>query len=478
MTTDDLLRGSAFVRAFKGDVITAESSEYAVARKLWNGDIDRKPLAIVKAHDDADVVAALQFAVDNGLPVAVRGGGHSYPGHSMCDDGITIDLSRMRDVAVDVFRHRATIGGGALLGSVDSALVPLGQVMPAGVVSHTGMPGLALGGGVGYLSRSFGLTCDQFVRLRVVTVGGDVVHASADENPDLFWALRGGGGNFGVVTEFECRTHDLGPVQSGFLAFRVSDAPDTMLALDEVLQAGPRELSIACTLGVSAERFGLQDEVAERLMVVLVVYRGGADDRVLNEIRHVGRPLVDTIATANFLDIQTMSDEAAVAGIGWYMKSGYTQQLSRGLLEWMAENSVDYQDNVSSPEVNREVYALQSLGGAIKDVGEADTAYSGRSANWHAAVEVGFTTPAERERIVPWVRRSWETTQSLLDMKTSYVNLNFEEGPDRLRDEIFGVEKFRRLQAVKAEYDPQNVLALNWNIPPLAMENSGAGSVG
>jgi hypothetical protein len=158
------------------------------------------------------------------------------------------------------------------------------------------------------------------------------------------------------------------------------------------------------------------------------------------------------------------------------MKSGYTEELSRPLLEWLAENSVDYQDNISSPAVDREVYALQSLGGAIKDVGEGDTAYSGRSANWQVAVEAGFTTPEERERIVPWLRESWATTQSNLDLKTSYVNLNFEEGPDRLRDDIFGVEKFTRLQSIKAKYDPQNVLALNWNIPPLAAEDAAAGS--
>lgn len=477
MTSGELLRGSAFARAFKGDVITAESSDYHEARKLWNGDIDRKPLAIVKAVDDADVVAALRFAVDNGLPVAVRGGGHSYPGHSMCEAGITIDLSRMRDVVPDLDQHRATIGGGALLGSVDRALVPRGQVMPAGVVSHTGMPGLALGGGVGYLSRSFGLTCDQFLRLRVVTVGGEVIHASADENPDLFWALRGGGGNFGIVTQFEVRTHDLGPVQAGFMAFRMSEAPDTLLAINEVLQAGPREMSIGSAFGVEAQRFGLQDEVNERLLVVLVVYRGEADDAILAEIRNVRKPLVDTVATADFLDIQTMTDDDAVAGVGWYMKSGYTQELSRPLLEWMSENSVDYRDNVSSPLVNREVYTLQALGGAIKDVPEADTAFSGRAANWHVAVEVGFTTPEDRDRIVPWTRKSWTKTQSLIDMKTSYVNLNFEEGPDRLRDDIFGVEKFDRLQAIKATYDPQNVLALNWNIPPLPTEDPLASSI-
>lgn len=470
MSTDELPNESAFSRRFSGEIISRRSVDFDAARKLWNGDIDRRPLAVVKAVDDADVSTALTYAVDNGLPLAVRGGGHSYAGHSMCEGGITVDLSNMRTVTADLDAQRARIGGGALLGSVDQILVPHGQVMPAGVVSHTGMPGLALGGGVGYLSRSLGLTCDQFIRLRVVTVSGEVVHASADENPDLFWALRGGGGNFGVVTEFECRTHTLGPVQAGFLAFPMSEAPDVILALKDVLQGGPRELGLSFSHGVEPARLGLADEVNERLLGVLVVYRGGADDPILAEVRNARKPLVDTIKTANFLDIQTMIDEEAVAGVGWYMKSGYTREVSRPLLEWLAENSVEYRDNVSSPKVTREVYTLQALGGAVQDVGENESAYSGRAANWHVAIEAGFTDAEERGRIVPWIRDSWQKTQSLLDMSTSYVNLNVEEGASRLRDEIFGPEKFDKLQRIKAEYDPGNALSLNWNIPPLGTD--------
>lgn len=338
--------------------------------------------------------------------------------------------------------------------------------MPAGLVSHTGMPGLALGGGVGWVSRSFGLTCDQFIRLRLVTADGEVVHASAEENPDLFWVLRGGGGNFGVVTELECRTHKLGPLQAGALVYRMSDAPDTCLALNEALQAGPRELMLAFSQGLEPEQFGLD---GERVLVVYVVYRGNAEDAILAELRGTRKPLVDTVVPMDWIAQQTMSDKAAVPGIGWYMKSGFTRGLGRELLEQMAQDSIEYWSAISSPEVGREVYTLQSLGGAIQDVNEADSAFSRREALWHGAIEAGFTTPEERERILPWVKDAWTRTRELMDMTSSYVNLNFEEGPggaDPLL-EVFGAEKYARLQQVKTAWDPENHFRHNFNIKPL-----------
>lgn len=466
VSMNELVGSVAFQRAFGGDVVTASSPDYDSARKLWNGDIDRKPIAVVKATSDADVAMAIRFARDAGVPLGVRGGGHSYPGHSMVEGGLVIDLSRMGAVTPDPDNMRVTIGGGALLGSVDQALTPLGHVMPAGVVSHTGMPGLALGGGVGYLSRSFGLTCDQFVRLRVVTAEGEVVYASADENSDLFWALRGGGGNFGVVTEFKCRTHILGPVQAGALVYRMSDAPDICLAMNEVLQAGPRELMLAFSQGYDPEKFGLQ---GERLLVVYVVYRGNPEDSILAQVRGVHPALVDTVAPTDWITQQTMHDQAAKPGIGWYMKSGYTRTLSRELLELIARDSVDYRSNVSSPAVGREVYTLQSLGGAIQDVDDEDSAYSGREALWHGAIEAGFTSQEERDRILPWVRDAFSRTRELMDMTTSYVNLNFEQGTggaDPLL-EVFGAEKYARLRRIKTQWDPQNLFRHNFNIKPL-----------
>lgn len=472
MSIDALPGASAFTRAFKGDIITAETPEYDVARRLWNGDIDKKPLAVVKANDDADVAAAIRFARESGTPLGVKGGGHSYPGHSMVTDGLVIDLSRISTVTADPERNRVTAGGGTLLGAVDRATFAHGQVMPAGVVSHTGLPGLALGGGVGWMSRSFGLTCDQFIRLRMVTAEGEVVHVSREENPELFWALRGGGGNFGVVTEFECRTYELGPLQVGALVYPMEGAADTCLALNEFLQAGPRQLGLSFSLGIEPEVVG---RTGERVLVVYVTYRGNADDQILADLRKVRKPLLDTIVPTNWLELQTRSDKEAKAGVGWYMKSGFTRELSRELLELTAENAIEYRSNISSPKVGREVYTLQALGGAIQDLDENDAAYSGRAALWHGAIEAGFTTPEERERIVPWIRDAWKRTRPLMDMTNSYVNLNFEEGEgnDPLID-VFGEEKYARLQQVKTDWDPTNLFRHNFNIKPLANAGSQA----
>lgn len=465
MSIDQLSGATAFKSAFKGDIITPSNDSYEEARKLWNGDIDRRPLAVVRPQSDQDVAAVLQFVQEAGVPLAVKGGGHSYAGHSMVEKGITIDMWNFQQVEADLANHRVKAGGGVRLGGVDRALVPHDQVMPAGVVSHTGMPGLALGGGVGYNSRSFGLTCDQFIRLKVVLLSGEVVYASETEHPDLFWALRGGGGNFGIVTEFECKTHDLGPYTWGFLAYPSSQSVEISEAVIELARTAPREFGVSVSYGIPDRKFGLSlPESDNTLVTVMVYHRGTPDDRIIEQVRAIGRPLVDTIAINDFLTLQTMSDDNAKAGIGWYMKSGYTQEVQHGLLEHMAAASVEYTNKISSPHVEREIYTLQLLGGAIQDTPEEATAYSGRAANWHSAVECGFTTPEERERIVGWIKESWKTNSSYFDMDASYVNLNTDDGDEPVK-KIFGA-KYARLQEVKATYDPNNVFALNWNIKP------------
>ncbi|MCR6030115.1 FAD-binding protein [Nocardioides sp. zg-579] len=467
MSIDQLSGAAAFQKAFRGDIITPSSASYEDARKVWNGDIDRRPLAVVRPTNDQDVSAALQFAQEAGVPLAIKGAGHSYAGHSMVEKGITIDMWNFQQAEADLANHRVKAGGGARLGAVDNALVPHGQVMPAGVVSHTGMPGLALGGGVGYNSRSFGLTCDQFIRLKVVLLTGEVVHASETENPDLFWALRGGGGNFGVVTEFECRTHDLGPYTWGFLAYPSSQSVEISEAVIELARTAPRAFGVSISYGIPAQKFGLSvPESRDTLVTVMVYHRGTPEDDIIKKVKAIGKPLLDTVEINDFLTLQTMSDEKAKAGIGWYMKSGYTKEVKRDLLEWMSEASVDYTLNVSSPHVERDIYTLQLLGGAIQDTPEEATAYTGREAQWHSAVECGFTTPAERERIVSWIQESWKTNSSYFDMDASYVNLNTDDGDEPVK-KIFGA-KYARLQEIKSTYDPNNVLALNWNIKPLA----------
>lgn len=460
---DNVAGGPGFLRRFKGEVITPASPTYDQARAIWNGDINRFPLAIVRPVDDADVVAAVQFARHAELLTAVRSGGHSYQGHSTCDDGLVIDMSNIRNVRLDPSTRIVSAQGGVLLRDVDNVTLSQGLVMPAGIVSHTGLAGLALGGGIGYLTPSFGMTCDQFVRLRVVTASGNVIEASETENPDLFWALRGGGGNFGIVTNFECRTHELGEVQIGTLVYAMDDAADVIAALSELMKGAPRELSLVIMLGVDPA-VTLGGPPGERMLAVLVIYRGGAGDPILRELRSCGKPVFDAIQTGDFHTLQQRADDVAPHGVGWYMKSGHARELSRDLIERLLANARDFRD-VASPDVQREVYAIQSLGGAASDIAEADTAYGGRQARWHVAIEVGFKTPAERDRIVTWTKEAWAKTEPQLDLKTSYVNLNFEDG-QRALDQVYGPHKLSRLRKIKATYDPDNFFRLNTNITP------------
>ncbi|MFC9664080.1 FAD-binding oxidoreductase [Nocardia sp. NPDC127606] len=455
---------SKFLSSIKGVVIAESDSGYGEARAIWNGDVKRRPIAIVQVADVEDVVSTIRYARDAELPLAVRGGGHSYPGHSTCDDGLVLDLSRMRHVELDPATGYVNAQGGALLGSVDNVTVPNGLVTPAGIVSHTGLGGLALGGGIGYTTRSFGLTCDQFVRLRLVTADGDALWVSNTENPDLFWALRGGGGNFGVVTDFTLRTHELGPVYSGRLFYRMSEAVDVIVGVSEIMKHAPRETSVTFSLGINPASTPLGDSrMGERLLSINVVHRGHPDDDIVREIRSFRKALFDNIEPRDFLSVQSYYDKVSDRGFGWYMKSGHTRELSRGFAERMVESCLEYR-KVASPSVPKEVYAIQSLGGAASDVPEDASAYSGRAAQWHCAIEVGFTTNDERDRIVDWTKETWSETQKHLDMKTSYVNLSFDEGS---LDDVYGAEKLQCLQKLKGIYDPENLFRFNTNIEPL-----------
>ena len=459
--------GASFARTFKGTISTRDCSDYDTARAVWNSDANRYPLAVVRPTDVEDVVAAVRFAREAAVPLAVRCGGHSYQGHSTCDGGVVIDLSaHMGHVRLAADASAVHAHGGARLGAVDRATLAAGRVVPAGIVSHTGLGGLALGGGIGHLTRSFGLTCDQFVRLEVVTAAGDVVHASDTENPELFWALQGGGGNFGVVTDFECRTHQLGPIQSGLLVYPMEQAADRIRTIAELMDHMPRELSVILSLAIRPDRTPLAGTVnaASRFLGVYVTYRGNPDDDALRELRAAGSPVHDSVQPADYLQVQQRFDAVSQHGVGWYMKSGHARALNADLVEIMVENAMAFQA-VAAADVHREVYAIQSLGGAASDVAEDASAYSGRDAQWHCAIEVGYLSAEERERIVGWTRQSWARTEQHLDMATSYVNLNFEDGPEAVQ-KVYGAHKVDRLRRVKAEFDPDNVFNLNVNIAP------------
>ncbi|HKY82115.1 MAG TPA: BBE domain-containing protein [Sphingobium sp.] len=292
--------------------------------------------------------------------------------------------------------------------------------------------------------------------------------SARNENADLFWALRGGGGNFGIVTDFELRTHELGPLQGGPLFYRMDDAVEVIQDLSALMKDAPREMSLTMALAIKPGMTPMASEFSEddRLLMVNVVHRGGAEDEILRAVRSCKPALYDFVGDLDFLDLQRRLDQVSQHGVGWYMKSGHAKTLGSGLIEQMVTNSMEYQ-RIASPDVLREVYAIQSLGGAASDVAEEDTAYSGRDAQWHCAVEVGFMDQEERDKVVAWTKSTWAETEKHLDLKTSYVNMNFEEGKGALEN-VYGASKLERLRAVKAAYDPENFFRLNTNIQPVA----------
>lgn len=462
---DDITGWRSFIRSFAGDVILPSDASYDEHRSVWNGDIDKRPLAVVRCTDVSDVVLAVRFARAEELDVAVRSGGHSYAGHSACDDGMIIDLSRMNAVRVDPVTRRATAQGGALLRDVDEATIAHGLVLPAGVVSHTGLAGLALGGGMGHLSRVFGLTCDHFVMLEVVTAEGDVVHASADENPDLLWALRGGGGNFGVVTEFDFRLQRIGDIEAGWICFPSEQAVDVLYGARKIALEGPRALRVNFFVGVPQDVLGI--EVGKSVLGARVVCHGDIAETTsaLNDLRSLGTPIVDAVEPRQYVEIQTSLDSFARKGVGWYMKSGHSRELSRDLVETIVQRSLEHHGK-------RTLQILGTLGGAIADVAEMDSAYSGRDAQWHLAIEAGFENPKERAHVLDWTRDTWNEMEPKMDMDTSYLNMLVDPGVDRLQKAYGSAEKFRKLQEVKTVFDAENFFKNNWNVPPLVV-NAG-----
>jgi FAD/FMN-containing dehydrogenase len=464
MSIESQANWNSFLAEFSGDVSLPQSAEYDDARTIWNAAFDRCPLAVLRPATVQDVAAAVRFAREADLPTAVRSGGHSYPGHSTCDDGVIIDLSRLRAIDMDLARGSVRAGAGVLLGEVDRATLEFGQVVPAGIVSHTGLAGLALGGGIGYLTRSFGLTCDQFIQLEVVTADGEIVYASEDENPDLLWGLRGGGGNFGIVTEFELRTHSLGEFYAGHLLYRISEI-ETAAAIAGMVERGPRDLSAFLTFGMDPRTFGLEIADAEPLFGAMVVYRGAEDDEPLRELRSVGNPVLDTVGPIPFADWQSQLDVRSGPGVGWYMKSKHTQKMTEPLLQKMADVSVAYRDVAAPGMIDRGVFSFQPIGGAAADVSEDDSAYSGRRAQWHTAIEVGFNTPDDGARLSEWVRERWSEIEPLHDLSTSYVNMMVDERAESVED-VYGAHKLERLRRVKVQYDPTNFFRLNSNIAP------------
>ena len=430
----------------EGDVIDRNHAHYDRLRRVWNAMADRRPAAVVRARSGADVQKVVAVAAKHEALLAVRGGGHSIPGLSTCDHGIMLDLSLMNAVAVDRFARRAEVQGGALLGDLDSAGAPAGLVVPAGVVSHTGVAGLTLGGGMGWLSRRFGLTIDSLLAVDIVTADGQLRHISADAEPDLFWAIRGGGGNFGVVTKFTFRMHPLGQVLVGSWTYPVGEAGAVLRRYRELAVAAPREL----TSGFVFTSGGL---------VMTAVWSGASNpsEAAVARFGGLGRPTSASIGGVTFLDLQRRSDDRMAWNRRYYAKGGYLQAVDDRAVDRMVEAIA------SSPAPDAECLVLQ-LGGAVSDIDDEATPYTGRAAGHYWLVESAWDHKADDERVIAWSRTTagWLAEVS---MRGNYVNEQGDFGKE-IALNAYGEKKYGRLAKLKAQYDPGNLFRLNQNIEP------------
>jgi FAD/FMN-containing dehydrogenase len=447
-------------RSFLGELVRPGDPSYDQSRKVWNGSIDRHPALVARCTGVPDVIAALAFARRTGLVVAVRSGGHSFPGLSVCDGGMVIDLRSMNRIRVDPDAGTVRAQAGVLLGELDRATQAFGMAVPTGSVTDTGLAGLTLGGGFGWLMRKYGLTIDSLLSVEVVTADGDIVHASEAENSDLFWGVRGGGGNFGIVTEFEYRLHAVGPtVLSGLLLWPLDDGPQVVRFYREWADSAPDELTSALVLRRAPAVDLIPESLHGRPVVgVACCWAGQLDpgESELAPMRGFGSHVVDLVASRAFVEHQAMLDPAFPPGIWIYSKATDLKVLSDDALDVM----LDHATRIASPRSG--IIAWQ-LGGAVAGVGELDTPFGSRSSGFLVDI-LGATDSAdgfEQER--DWARACW--TALAPHHAGVYVNWLMEEGEHRVR-EAYGEQRYTRLQALKRRYDPENVFRLNQNIRP------------
>jgi hypothetical protein len=454
-TALDELAGS-----FRGEVVGREHPGYNDHRRIWNGSIDRRPALIARCAGVADVIAAVRFARKQGLLVALRSGGHSYPGLSLCDAGIVIDLGQMKGIRVDPVARTARAQAGVLLGEMDRETQAFGLAVPAGIVTHTGLAGLTLGGGVGWLERKYGLTIDQLLSVDLVTADGEFVKASETENPDLFWGVRGGGGNFGIVTEFEFRLNPVGPtVLAGPILWAMDDSPEVLRFYRDWITDVPDELTTIVTFRRMLPSPFVPSELhGKHVLIVGCCYAGAVEEgeEVVRPLRKFGSPLLDMCLPKPYVAHQASLDPAFPHGWWYYIRSCNLAELGDEVIDTLA----DHGRRIASPET---VCSIFQLGGAVARVAEDEAAFTGRDAG-HTVNVIGITTTGEGfdpER--EWTRSLWSALEP--HHQNAYVNFLMEEGEERIR-QAYGAEKYDRLKTLKRTYDPDNFFRLNQNIPP------------
>ena len=440
-----------FIEGLRSRALAPGDADYEAACALYNGMIDRRPALIVQCAGVGDVLRAVRFAREHQVLVSVRGGGHNVAGYALCDGGITIDLSRMRSVVVDPAERIARAEGGATWLDFDIETQAFDLATTGGLVSTTGIAGLTLGGGIGWLMRKHGLSCDNLIAADVVTGTGEFVHASEEENADLLWGLRGGGGNFGIVTNFVFRVHPVSPMYGGVVVHPLSAARDLFRFYRDHYDAAPPELGLDAGLGISPED-------GSPFAAFILVYDGpvAEGERVVAPFRAFGTPLMDTCGPTTYTQVQTLFDATAPTGIPNYWKSTFLKELADGAIDAVV-------DSFERAPSRHAQMLFEGVGGAMNGVAREATAFDHREAKFNFFVVAAWEDRAEDEANISWARSMWDGVQ-----KHAYggVYANYlDEGHDKI-EQAFGPGKYERLVALKDRYDPINLFRLNQNIAP------------
>jgi FAD/FMN-containing dehydrogenase len=463
--TQTVSEGIDVLRAvMDGGVVAPGDPEFDDRRRVWNAEIDRRPAVIARCASAADVAAAIGLARQHDLQISVRGGAHNTAGTAVCDDGLMIDLSLLDAVTVDAAARRARVEGGALLADLDRATQAHGLAVPAGLISHTGVGGLTLGGGMGWLTRKFGLSIDNLASAEVVTADGRVLRAAGDENPDLFWAIRGGGGNFGVVTSFEFRLHEVDPVaQVGLFFWPLYQGLEALTLLGEITEAMPPDINavIAALNAPPAPFVPPEHYFAPGYALLLTGFDNTPEHaRLAAEIRQTLPPLLELVAPMPYVDLQQLLDESTAWGNYGYEKGTYVESLSDPVIDVVTEH-------VPAKNSPMSLALFYRLDGAYSEVSDDATAFSGGRSPRYASFLTAVAPDTDllaAERT--WVRDLWDEMRPFaVGSGDGYVNGTSEYQDDRVRGS-YGAAKYDRLAGIKALYDPDNVFRLNANIEP------------
>jgi len=443
---------SQWQRQFEGRLVTPVDDAYETSRRIWNGTIDNRPTLIARCVSPADVRAAVKLARAEQMSVSIRGGGHGVAGTAVCDGGLMIDLSLMKDIRVDPVSCQAIAAPGVLWGEFDRATQAHGLATTGGQVSHTGVAGLTLGGGLGYLMGKHGATCDNLVSVDVVTADGDMLTASAEQNQDLFWAVRGAGANFGVVTSFRYRLHPLGEVLAGLLLHPRERAGELIAFHREFLAGSPDELDT--TIGFLNSPEGMP------LVGIIAVYAGSLTEgeRVLEPLRKFGPPVGDLIRPMPYTEVQTMLDNAVPIGDRYYWKSNFVNELAPGLASVLSDGAAA----MPSPQ---SLILLFEMKGQIRRARKDAMAFDHRDANFELSIIAHWTDPGENEANIRWAREVWSAAQPFVSPAVYANHMTADETQNRVRA-AYGAEKYEKLATLKAKYDPSNFFSLNHNITP------------